>query len=59
MTAARERGESAKAITSLGEATRKTIAGKIRSGEPLDPKAPEFAGKGPATIAPPTRDRSR
>lgn len=59
ITAARERGESAKAITSLGEATRRTIAGKIRSGEPLDPKAPEFSAKGPATVAPPQRDRSR
>lgn len=34
----------------------KAIASKIRSGEPLDPKAPEFAAKGPATVATPPRN---
>jgi cell filamentation protein len=59
MGAARSRGDNSKAVDTVGEATRKTIAGKIRSGEPLDPKAPEFGGKAPITPGPPTKDRTR
>ncbi len=61
MHAARSRGENARAIDSAGESTRKAVAAVIRSGEPLDPNAPEFRGRGSGPPQPPapTKDKGR
>ncbi|WP_232834252.1 hypothetical protein [Sphingomonas sp. FARSPH] len=61
MQAARSRGDNARAIEGAGESTRKAVAAVIRSGEPLDPNAPEFRGRGTGQPQPPspTKDKGR
>lgn len=56
--AARARGDSARAIDATGEAARKSIASKIRSGEPLDPAAPQPTRQ-PTQPAPPTPEKDK
>ena len=58
--AARGRGENSRAIESAGESTRKAVAAVIRTGEPLDARAPEFQGRGPGSSpSSPDRDKGR
>ena len=61
MQAARSRGDNARAIDGAGESTRKAVAAVIRSGDPLDPNAPEFRGRGTGQPQPPspTKDKGR
>jgi len=55
MQAARERGESARMVTSIGQATRQLVADRIRSGGALEA---DF-GNSISPASPPTKDRSR
>ena len=55
MQTARERGESARMVTSVGESTRQLVADRIRSGSALD----AGLGDAPAPAPPATKDRSR
>ncbi|WP_010337668.1 Fic/DOC family protein [Sphingobium yanoikuyae] len=57
MQTARERGESARMVTSIGESTRQLVAERIRSGDALD----GGLGNGimPSSPQPPAKDRSR
>lgn len=57
MQTARERGESARMVTSIGESTRQLVAERIRSGDALD----TGLGNGiiPSSPQRPAKDRSR
>lgn len=54
MQTARERGESGRMVTSIGESTRQLVAERIRSGDALDSEL----GKALSPM-PPAKDRSR
>ncbi|MBB4642715.1 Fic/DOC family protein [Rhizorhapis suberifaciens] len=55
MQTARDRGESARMVGTIGDSTRQLVADRIKSGDTLDPK---IGGVAPAT-APRDKDRRR
>lgn len=57
MQTARERGESARMVTSIGESTRQLVAERIRSGDALDASLGKSIA--PLNPEPPAKDRSR
>ena len=57
--AAKDRGESGRAIEGAVDSTRKAVAAVIRSGAPLDPYAAEFRGRASAPAKAVTRDKVR
>lgn len=56
MRIARERGDSGRAVTAVGESTRQLVAGRIKTGEALDG---EIARQSPRSTPDPDRGRGR